>query len=96
MKGTKGNNPNLYGTKQAKPPRDIVPPIFTEIRKPNPIIKNEEIFKIKKPKKVKEYLNLIEDFPEWPTKEELDVIKNIKKLKKTFKKFNYRISASLN
>jgi hypothetical protein len=73
MKGSKGNNFNLPSTKPAKPPREIIPPFFTEIRKSNPILKNEEIFKVRKPKKVKEYLNLYEDFPEWPTKEEVDV-----------------------
>ena len=50
MKVSKGNNSYK---KQGKPPRDIIPPIFNDIRKPIPIIKTEEAFNIKKQKKVK-------------------------------------------
>lgn len=62
-------------TKVGRIPRDVIPPNFTEIRKPNPIIKTEVNANSKKPKKVKDYLKLFEDHPEWPTEEELEVNK---------------------
>lgn len=81
MKGSKANN-NPSNTKQSKNPRDIIPPNFLEIRKLNPIIKSEDTFNIKKNKKVKDYLQIFEDFPEWPNQEEIEVkkIKNKTKL----------------
>ena len=75
------SNTKIY-PKQGRSPLEIIPPIFNEIRKTTPIIKKGETFEIKKPKKVKNYLKLSPDFPEWPTQEELQVIKSILKNKK--------------
>ncbi len=80
MKGAKGN---IYSssTKQIKPPREVIPPIFTEIRKPNPIlIKIEDTEKSdqKKAKKIHEILQSSEEFPDWPNQEELEVKYKIK------------------
>lgn len=74
MKGSRGS------MKQSRNPREVVPPTFTEIRKPNPVIKTEENFNAKRSKKVKEYLQVFEDFPEWPNQEEVDV-RNLSQLK---------------
>lgn len=75
MKNAKGNT-NIPSAKQTKPPREVIPPIFTDIRKPTPILnKNEEKEKLdeKKEKKIQEILQLSEEFPDWPNQEELEV-----------------------
>jgi hypothetical protein len=77
----KNNNNNNPYLKNGRSPREIIPPIFNEIRKLTPIIKKGETFEIKKSKKVKNYLKLSPDFPEWPTQEEIEVIKSIIKYK---------------
>ena len=72
---SKGNN-NFSSTKQGRLPRDVLPPNYIEIRKTNSIIKSDELFNLKKPKNVKEYLKPFEDFPDWPSQEEIEVLRN--------------------
>lgn len=71
MKVSKINNYSL--NRCGKNPRDIIPSNFNTIRKTVPIIKNDDTISIKKPKRVKNYIKPSIEFPEWPSKEEVEV-----------------------
>jgi len=58
--------------KNGKPLKDFVPPIYSDIRKMNNLLKNESFaFNYKKDT---EYLfSPSENFPDWPSEEEIEV-----------------------
>lgn len=60
------------GYKNGKALKDIIPPIYSEFRKLNPLL-NDDNFSVKKTRKTIEIFKPYEIFPEWPSDEEVNV-----------------------